>query len=223
MKAIIITIILVGLAIALSAVFAGFVWWSPLGIRGDGVVKTEDREVSEFSKIVVAGGYDIKWTRGKPALTISTDENLLPHITTGVSGSTLQISSTENLRPTGGTAITISSESLADVELTGANTFTGSQLSGPDLKLESSGASTINVEGSVINLAADLTGASTLRAKSLQTQTAALSLTGASNADVTVNDALKASITGACSVTYTGNPKSVENTITGAGSIHHRQ
>lgn len=215
MKAITITLVCLAIAAFTRCTF--------LGIKGDGVIKTEDRGVSEFSRIVVAGAYEIKWTPGKPALTISTDQNLLPHIRTEVSGGALQIDSRENLRPTRGTTITISSESLAGVELSGANSLTASQLSGPDLNLGATGASTIYVEGSAANLAVNLTGANTLRAKSLRTQTAALSLTGASNADVTVADTLKASITGACSVTYSGDPKSVEKKVTGAGSIQHRQ
>src|SRR5436309_970923 len=73
-----------------------------LGIRGDGVIKTEDRPISNFSKVEVTGGYEIKWSGGKPALTITTDQNLLPLIATVVSGDTLQIGSTNNLSPTKG-------------------------------------------------------------------------------------------------------------------------
>jgi Putative auto-transporter adhesin, head GIN domain len=223
MKAIIITILFVGLALALSVRYPQFSRWSPLGIGGDGVVKTENREISDFSKVVVSGGFNIKWTGGKSALTVSTDQNLLPHIRTEVIDGVLRIDSKGNLRPTNGTTITISSESLADVELAGANTFTAGQLSGPALKLGSTGASTINVEGSVTTLAVNLTGASALHAKSLQTQSATLSLTGASSADVTVADTLKASLAGACSMTYSGEPKSIEKTITGACRIQQRQ
>ena len=219
MKAIKFTILLM---VSAFAVFAAFIGWSPLGVRGDGAVKTQDRDPSGYSRLIVAGAYNIQWTLGKPALTISTDQNLLPLIRTEVSGGALRIDSKENLRPTRGVTITISSESLEDVELTGANTFTATQLSNSHLKLGSTGASTFNVEGSVTNLLANMTGANTLHARSLRTQTTALSLTGASTADVTVADALKASLTGACSVTYSGDPKSVENSITGAGSIRHR-
>ena len=168
--------------VALLAAIVGYSAWTRVGIKGDGVIKTEERAVSEFSKIAVAGGYEIQWSHGKPALTISTDENLLPHIRTQISDGTLQIDSKENLRPSKNTMITISSESMVDVQLTGANTFQAGPLSGPDLQLASTGASTINVDGSVAKLVANLTGASTLHATSLQTQTASLTLTGASNA-----------------------------------------
>jgi len=192
------------------------------GIQGDGVITTEDRPISEFSKLVVTGGYEIEWSSGKPALTISSDQNLLPLVETVVSGNTLQIDSKEELVPTKGIKIILSSATLADVQLTGGISFKASQITGQDLKLESTGASEISVDGSVTNLEVNLTGASKLNAKFLQTQNATLSLIGASEADVTVTDSLKASVTGAGSLTYSGNPKSVEKNITGAGTIQDR-
>src|ERR1035438_6652114 len=141
------------------------------GIKGDGVIKTEDRSISDFSKVVVTGGYQIKWSSGKARLNISTDQNLLPLVKTVVSGNTLKIDSKEDLAPTKSITIILSSASLADVQLTGGNSFKASQLSGHDLKLKSIGASNISVDGSVANLEAKLTGASKLTAKSLRTQT----------------------------------------------------
>jgi hypothetical protein len=77
------------------------------------------------------------------------------------------------------------------------------------------------MDGSVAKPDANLAGASKLNAKSLQTQSAKLSLLGASDAQVTVSDTLKVSVIGTCSVTYSGNPKSVETNIIGVGSIRH--
>jgi hypothetical protein len=192
------------------------------GIKGDGAIKTEDRTISDFSTLEIAGGYEIKWSSGKPALSISTDQNLLPLIKTTVNGSTLTIDSEENLSPTKGVKITLTSASLADVQLNGAIKFTATQLAGGDLKLEANGASDISVGGSVTNFEATLSGASNLDAKSLQTQDATLSLNGASYGDVTVSGTLNASITGAGALTYSGNPKSVEKKISGAGTIRPR-
>jgi hypothetical protein len=192
------------------------------GIKGDGVIKTETRPIADFSGIAAAGGYEIEWSSDKPALTLSADENLLPLIRTEVNDDTIKIDSKENLRPTQSITIILSSASLAEVKLTGGNRFRARALSGSKLKLKSTGASEISVEGSVAELEATLTGASKLDAKSLQTRTATLSLIGASEADVTVTDTLKVSVTGAGSLTYSGNPKSVEQEVTGAGSIRPR-
>ena len=69
---------------------------------------------------------------------------------------------------------------------------------------------------------ADMTGASDLRAKNLQTKSAEISTTGAADAEIAVSDSLKVSITGAGSVAYHGNPPHIEKHVTGAGSIRHK-
>jgi len=205
--------------IAGAALLAGC---SRPGIKGDGVLNTENRPISEFSVLEVTGAYKIEWTKGKPALSISTDQNLLPLIKTSVTGNTLQIESEQTLAPTKGITINLSSASLADVRLTGAISMKASKLSGRELKLESNGASSISVDGSLTNLEATMSGASKLDAKSLQTQTATVTLNGASYADVTVTETLNASISGTGLLTYSGNPKSVEKNVSGVGRIQPR-
>ena len=210
------TILLAAAAVVVSA------GCSPPGIKGDGSITSTNRPIADFSALVVSGAYQIQWSSGKPALTISTDQNLLPLITTSVSGDSLRIDWQENLRPTKGIKIVVSSASLKDVQLNGAVSLTASNLSGQDLKLESNGASSIIVDGSVTNLDANLSGASRLNGVPLHTQTASVSLNGASYADVTVTETLNASISGAGVLTYAGNPKSVEKNVNGVGRIKPR-
>jgi hypothetical protein len=208
------------LTIFLLIAIAAVATWYFEGIHGDGAIIAEDRTVPEFSGVTISGAFTVQWSRGKPGLSITTDRNLLPHISTVVSDGTLRISSEKSLRPTGGLTVTISGDSLADVHLSGANTFRAGQITGPELKVLVSGASTISLDGSVTKLDARLTGASTLHAQTLRTQTATVGITGACSAHVNVTDALKASITGAGSITYSGNPRKTEKSVTGVGSIH---
>ena len=195
---------------------------SQRGIKGDGKIITEKRTASEYSAITAVGGCQIQWTGGKPALAITTDSNLLSHIKTEVHGRTLKILSPGILRPTQRITVVLSSASLADVRLTGGMRFTAGPLSGTELKLESTGASDVCFEGAVTNLGVRMTGASKLDAKALKSQNATLSLVGASVADITVAEALSASMTGACSLSYSGNPKTVDKSVTGACSIRQR-
>ena len=211
------------IAIMLIATVAVIAGCSQRGIKGDGKIITENRTVSEYSEIKAIGGCQIKWTSGKPALSITTDSNLLSHIKTGVSGHTLKILSPGILRPTRRIAVVLSSASLADVRLTGGMSFTAGPLSGTDLILESTGASDVCFEGAVTNLGVRMTGASKLEAKALKAQTATLSMVGASEADITVAEALSVSMTGACSLSYSGNPKTVDKNVTGACSSRQRQ
>lgn len=210
------------LLIILMAVVAVVAGCSRPGVVGNGVIKTEERTILDFSKVEVVGGYQIEWAGGKPALTISADENLLPLISTVVSGDTLRIDSTGSMTATKTIKVIITSTTLVEVNLTGGNKFTASLVSGPSLKLESTGASDFTVDGSVTNLDATLTGAGQLNAKSLPVANATLSLVGAGKADVTVTEKLNVSVTGAGSVTYAGHPKTVEKNIVGAGTLREQ-
>jgi hypothetical protein len=188
-------------------------------IKGNGVIKTETRPITEFSSLVVNGGYRVKWSPGKPMFTISADDNLLPLIKTTLHGETLEIASKENLAPTKDITITVSSSGLDSIRLNGGIRFHASELARRKFKIESSGAADITIAGSVSDLEAHMMGASHLTARSLQVETANLSLLGASDAHVNVSDSLRVSILGAGSVVYSGNPKTVEQKITGTGKV----
>jgi predicted Fe-Mo cluster-binding NifX family protein len=150
----------------------------PPWIKGDGVIETRLARFPIFPRSWPRAA-EIDGPAANRAHHFHRSESFAL-VKTTVSGNTLQIDSEENLVPTKGITIILSSASLADVNLTGAINLTAKQLSGHDVKLESNGASVISVDGSVTNLEANLSGASKLNAKSLQTQTATVSLDGAS-------------------------------------------
>ena len=193
-----------------------------LGIQGNGKIQTGERPVSAFANIDARGGFEIEWQNGTPALRITTDENLFRYIESSVSGDTLRLRTREQIRPSHGIKVVISSPTRTGAKLTGAVKLTVKQLSGPRFAVESSGAARVSLDGSVDQLLADMTGASELAASALQTKTAEISTTGAGDAEVAVTDTLKVAITGAGKVTYTGNPPTVEKHISGAGSVRHK-
>jgi len=193
-----------------------------LGIRGDGHITTDQRTIAAFTEIEADGAFEIEWHNGTPALSITTDENLLPYIENQVSGNKLRLHTRERIWPTHGIKVVVSSPTLNGAKLTGAVRLNAKQISGPKFYFESSGAGRITLDGNVDQLLADMTGATDLNARSLQTKTAEISATGASKAEIAVSETLRVSITGAGKITYSGNPKAVEKHITGAGSIRHQ-
>src|SRR5438105_6854657 len=156
------------------------------GIRGNGHIVTDTRDVSDFSEIEADGGFYIEWRNGPPSLSITTDENLLRHITNENVDHRLHLHSRGNLWPTHHINVAISSPTRAGARLTGAARLTANQLSGHAFAVESTGAARINLDGAVDDLVTDMTGASKLMADSLQTKTAEISSTGASHAEVKV-------------------------------------
>jgi len=191
------------------------------GVRGNGHIKSEERPIAAFANVDASGAFEIEWQNGSPVLRITTDENLLPHIESDVSGDTLRLRTRDHVWPTHGIKVVISSPTRTGGKIRGAVKLTAKQLSGPPFALESKGASQVILDGSIDRLLVDMTGASQLAADGLQAKTAEISTTGAGDAEVTVSDTLNVVITGAGKVTYSGNP-TIKKQITGAGSIRRR-
>jgi len=211
-----ITIVFLAACIALVA---GCNW---VGIRGNGHIKTDERTISAFANIDASGTFQIEWKSGAPTLSIKTDENLLLYIDNQISGETLHLHTHEQIWPTHGIKVVISSPTRTGAKTSGAVKLTANQLSRPRFALESTGAAEVELDGNIDELLADMTGASELHAGGLQTKTTEISTTGAADAEIAVSETLKVAITGAGKVSYSGNPKTIEKHISGAGSIRHR-
>jgi hypothetical protein len=198
---------------------AGCRW---VGIRGNGHIKTDQRTISSFANIDAGGAFQIEWKSGAPALSITTDENLLPYIDNQISGETLHLHTREQIWPTRGIKVVISTPTRTGARISGAVKLTANQLSDPRFALESTGAAEVTLEGNIDELLANMTGASELHAGGLQTKTTEISTTGAADAEIAVSETLKVAITGAGKVSYSGSPKTIEKHISGAGSIRHK-
>ena len=203
----------------LVLLFSGCDW---RGIRGNGDIKTEQRPVTAFTRVDAGGFYEIEWHPGPPSFSLTTDENLISHVKTSVEGNQLKIETQDSIAPSHGVKVAITSPSLDGATLSGAVKLNADRLSGATFGLETSGAAKVTLTGKVNRLLASLTGASKLEATNLAADDVELSVTGAGKADVSASNLLRAAITGAGKVSYTGHPKSVEKKITGAGKIEPR-
>lgn len=191
------------------------------GIKGNGKIVTETRPVQEFTSVEAEGAFDIQWVPGPASCTIKTDENLLRHVETSMSGSKLRLEWNGHLRPTRGMKVKLSSASMNAARLTGAVRLTATRLAGKGFYLDGTGATRVTADGAVDELMATMSGASKLDAESLQVRTAELSISGAGKAEVSASEVLKVAISGAGKVTYNGNP-TLEKYISGAGSVRKR-
>jgi hypothetical protein len=196
------------------------------GIRGNGHIVTDQRPIQDFSELHTSGGaFKVEWRNGPPSLSITGDENLLAHIETRKIDNHLELRTRERLRPSHGHGITVlvSSSTRSGARLRGASDLNVPGLTGPKFAVESKGAADVTLDGTVDELLADMTGATDLKAKTLQARVVQISTTGAADAVVNATETLRVSITGAGDVTYFGNPKTVEKHVTGAGSIRHKE
>jgi hypothetical protein len=193
------------------------------GIRGSGNVVTVQRPIEDFTEISARGGVRVDWHSGAPSLSVTTDDNLVDLFETKVAKNRLEMRSRERVRPTRGIKVAISSASLNAARLSGAADLVAHGITGNVFAVETTGAASITLDGTVDELLADMTGASELKAKGLQAKVVGISATGAADAWVTASEKLRVAITGAGDVTYSGNPATIEKKVTGAGSIHHKE
>lgn len=200
-----------------SVVLSSCTYW---GIRGNGHVKTESRNVGEFTKIDASGAYTIKIKIGEsPSIKIKAEENLLPLIRTKIKGNTLVIDNKKNLSPRKELLIEITTQELTSIDCSGANDIDVIGINTDKFEVELSGAGSINLEGNVDKFYGDLSGAGNINAKSLFANKVYISVSGAANAKVFAKEYLDASVSGVGSIDYYGDPQNTKTNVSGVGSI----
>jgi Putative auto-transporter adhesin, head GIN domain len=208
----------------------------------------ETRIAAGFSKIEIDGQADVILRQGTTeGITIEATAQALRQIETEVHGRTLEISLIDQRHwwdwifgdgPTHSPRITINFINLEKVDAAGSVKITASSLKSDDLRLELAGASTLRIsdlqasrlrvdgagavnaklDGKVAAQFIDLSGVSSYQAAGLESESAALQVSGAGKAVVNASKSLKVEISGAGVVQYIGNPK-IQQEISGVGKI----
>ena len=189
-------------------------------VTGSGNVKEETRQTGAYTGIKVNVPASIIIEVGKDGDTIITsDDNVLPQITSKVDNGVLTISSTGSINNLSKLSIKCKSAKLDSLDLNGATDTAVNGINGAKFSLSSNGASTIALQGTSDELSANMNGAGSLNAKDLITKASNVSINGAGSAIVNASEDLDASVKGAGTVSYAGKPKNVKQNVLGAGSI----
>ncbi|HET9110409.1 MAG TPA: head GIN domain-containing protein [Ktedonobacterales bacterium] len=191
------------------------------GPVGSGVVVTESREVSGFTRIKLAGFGTLNITQtGTESLSITADDNILPHLTSEVVDGTLELGVKPRLsfRPMKHITYTVTVNSLDGIQLTGAGTVHASGIQTQSLSVMISGAGDMTISGSAPLQTVKISGAGNYDASELQTESSEVTISGAGNARINASRTLNATVSGAGAVKYTGSPQ-VSQRITGIGSV----
>jgi hypothetical protein len=191
----------------------------------------EERSIENFDRIDVSGHFDIYLKKGEKAeVRVEAREMDLDEIITKVNGATLRIESTRrNFRDGQKGIIYITFTSLRDIDMSGAGKIISeSVIQVDDLKIELSGAGSIEVEVDVKNFDVSLSGAGNVEVVG-KSQKAEINISGAGNfrgfkliseevevrmsgvgkAQVYATEVLDAEASGVGSVRYRGEPTKV--------------
>jgi hypothetical protein len=232
------------LASALCAMLAGcmnFNWSSTPGVKGSGHIISEERNVSQFDRVAVAGSGHLTIVQGdQESLTIEADDNLLPLIKSEVSGGLLKIGPENvNLDPSKTIQYRLELKSLRELHLSGALeaeaqslktdrlllAISGSgniqipSLEANSLEVHVSGSGDLQLAGKVDRQTIDISGSGNYRAGDCQTQDTTVNVSGSGNATVWAQRALDAHVSGSGDIKYHGSPQ-VNTHVSGSGSVH---
>ena len=188
--------------------------------NGAGVTKRDSRNIVGYSKIKASSAVDLNVvvTNGY-SIVLKGDESVLPSVLTELQGDTLVISIKDNTSLDSKINVSVTLPQLNALELVGATHATVKDVRSDELSIDATGASSVEVAGQVQSLKVKATGASTINAEALKAEKADAESVGASKVTVSASDSLIAGATGASSVTYVGEPKSVMQNATDVSSI----
>jgi hypothetical protein len=186
-----------------------------------GTVVTETREVSGFTQVRLSGFGSLNVTQtGAESLTISADDDILPHLTAEVINGTLELGVKPRLsfKSMKRIVYTVTVKSLEGIQLAGAGTIHAADIRASSLSVAISGAGDMTISGGAHAQSVKISGAGNYNAREFQTDIAEVVITGAGNARVSASQSVSATVSGAGAVTYYGTPQ-VSQRITGIGSV----
>ncbi|MCA1597136.1 MAG: DUF2807 domain-containing protein [Chloroflexi bacterium] len=209
-------------------------------IEGSDRLVTRTFAVRDFDSLDISSSFQATiYQANRFEVQVTADDNLVPYLQVRKEGGALSVglrngTSIENAH----LKVHIIMPRLASVTLSGAcrgmmRGFHGddlhavvsgaSQLTGdidaPHTTFEASGASTVSLTGNAPNAILGASGASQLLLDGCSIQTADVTLSGASQARLNVQQTLNYDLTGASQLRYRGEPTMQTTSVTGASSV----
>ena len=184
----------------------------------------QPRSVGPFTSVANSGPISVRIEVGKAqSVTVSGSDDMVADLQTEVVGSELKLhmrhdSTTFNSHHDG-LRVTITMPQLTAFTMAGAGETTITHMSGDSLDVRFGGAGSFKAEGSVKNLTLNVGGVGSIDTRELHAESANVNVGGVGSVKVWASNRLDASLGGVGSLTYYGDPKTVNTHGGGLGSI----
>ena len=189
-------------------------------LHGSGVAASVERAVPAFSRVEVRGSADVVAHVGAAtSLRLSGDDNLLPYVTTEVTGETLVIS----LQPGSydferDLVVELGTPRLESFAVSGSSDSELDGFDGGSLALAISGSGDVRASGRVDHVQVSITGSGDMRLEGLEARAGTVSIAGSGSVSVDARESLDVRITGSGDVRYSGRPV-LSQQVTGSGDV----
>ncbi|HEY2384464.1 MAG TPA: head GIN domain-containing protein [Terriglobia bacterium] len=194
------------------------------GIRGSGNVVSEPRDVSGFTEVKLNGTGQLTIDQtGTESLTITADDNLLPYLTSEVSGSQLTLGTKDQtgISPSKDVVYKLTVKDLNNITVAGSGSADAKGIHTGRLKMLVAGSGSLSAAGAADVQEVTIAGSGAYRGSSLKSKTATISIMGSGNAELDASETLDANITGSGDIRYSGAP-AITKQIIGSGSVEKR-
>ncbi|MBS1603213.1 MAG: DUF2807 domain-containing protein [Bacteroidetes bacterium] len=213
-------------------------------VRGNGNIKTEDRSVSDFKNVEVSGAAKVLVSQSDhSSVRLEGDENLLSYMEVSQEGDRVIVREKHgfHLVPTNDIKVYVSTKVFNQIKGSGAVDIIGqSKITNPEdlalsvsgagdikmdvdaprLSADVSGSGSVDLKGQTKDVDLDLTGAGHAHCYELLAENTKVDISGAGDAEVFASVKLDATVSGAGNVNYKGNATTVNQHVSGAGSVH---
>lgn len=210
--------------------------------KGSGIVSKRIIEVPDTINDISISGIGLLQVQfgNEASLTVEADDNIHPHLTQSISGSSLDLNIRGNIqtispilyaltlknpvskvKAQGATEVTIDPCQSSDVALqaSGSSSIHIKKLIADKLSVHTSGASSIKIErGNILEQTIECSGASNYHASKLQSEKSFVTLSDASNAIIHCIQAIKGRLSGVSQLNIRSNPQQINLHTSGAAS-----
>jgi predicted short-subunit dehydrogenase-like oxidoreductase (DUF2520 family) len=213
-------------------------------IEGSGKLVTENRKISNFSKIDIAGNFTVNLKQDSSlTLTLTTDDNVMKYIRAEVNGNKLRIYTRKNLCNLQPITVNIGAKNIEEIKASGMTTINSvgrintqnlklklagvskikMDLSAADVETQGSGSTELNLTGQAASHKVDIAGVGELHALDFVVGSYNIKISGSGNSQINVLKSLVTHISGFSSIEYRGNPSEIDTNKAGASQIRKIQ
>lgn len=193
-------------------------------IRGSGNLKSETRNVSGFNKIVLSTSIDLQITQtGTESLIIEAEDNILPLLTSTISGDTLTLGTKKgtNFSTTKPSIYKLTVNNLEALELSESANVTATNIDSTKMDITLSGSGNIKFSGKTTQQYINISGSGNYSAFDLESDNTKIVLSGSGDVFVNVKENLDIDLSSSGSIEYKGRPRIIQK-VSGSGSIISR-
>ena len=193
-------------------------------IVGSGRIVAQVRTVGTYSGIQVTNFAKVIITQDTvEQLRIESDDNIIDHILTSVNGGILMVGLDNGSYNNVTVNVYASMKTIKRLESVGTAEFsTTNPIQTDSILCRITGAGTITLVGTATFEQVEIIGAGSIHNFDLVATRCTTTISGSGTIEVNVTSRLDAIIAGTGSIVYAGNPQTVQQSVSGVGSVRPR-